>query len=154
MFRKLGRYALCLSCTLSFCQFFELGTVPAYSQTTTTTPRPAPTKTLRQNLTAVPGNLGLPMPPDAVFVNGYEARYENSQRRTTILRVTSKNGGQALFDWYQRSLESRGWQCKPRRAPRNSFALNGTKDNSTLIVNVLAGASPQAPSTLMITIDR
>ena len=110
-------------------------------------------QTTHKQYTGVPGNLGVPLPPNAKFVTGYEAKYTTSQRITAFIRVTSEQTPTNLISWYENSLRAMSWEVKPRKTPKGTM-LVCNKESQTAMVNIVQGQTAQDPTTIMLTIER
>jgi len=110
-------------------------------------------QTTHKQYTGVPGNLGVPLPPNAKFVTGYEAKYTTSQRITAFIRVTSEQTPTNLISWYENSLRAMSWEVKPRKTPKGTM-LMCNKESQSAMVNIVHGQTAQDPTTIMLTIER
>jgi hypothetical protein len=73
--------------------------------------RQAPKEIRHEILNSMPGDIKLPIPPDAKFMAGYRSQY-NASRLITELRFRTNNTRAKIVDWYQQSLTGSGWTVK------------------------------------------
>jgi hypothetical protein len=73
--------------------------------------REAPREIKHELLTSIPGDIKVPIPPDAKFMAGYRSQYSPT-RLTTEIRFQSQNSKSKMLDWYQQSLTGSGWTVK------------------------------------------
>jgi hypothetical protein len=74
--------------------------------------RQAPKEFKHDVLKSMPGDLKVPIPPDAKFMAGYRSQYSPT-RLITEIRFESQNSKSKMQDWYQQSLSGAGWTVKP-----------------------------------------
>lgn len=81
--------------------------------------RNAPREFRHEVLKSIPGDVKVPVPPDAKFMAGYRSQY-NSSRLITELRFQTNNSQSKILDWYQQSLSGAGWTVKVNGAGQQS----------------------------------
>ncbi len=126
------------------------GSQPA---TTARGPRPAPRESFHRNLSQMPSNIPIPMPPDAKFMTGYQTQYDASKPMTYI-RVMTANTPAALDQWYRQSLSSYGWgSISPPSTNKKGTIITATKDGVNCSINIGTRAPGQAQTALLISFN-
>lgn len=142
--------SLILAQPASLAQPAPYGSQPTQQQAARRGP---PRESVHRNLSQMPGNVPIPVPPDSKFMSGYQTQYDGS-RLMTYLRITTANQPAALDDWYKKSLAGYGWALAPNAAGVSGNILPqivGTKAGITCIVKIGTRAPKAERTVIMIS---
>jgi len=135
----------------SMAQPAPYGSQPA--QSTARGPRPAPRESFHRNLSQMPSNIPIPMPPDAKFMSGYQTQYDGTKPMTYI-RVMTANQPAALDSWYRQSLASYGWSSiSPPSTNKKGTMITATKNGVSCSINIGTKAPGQQLTALLISFN-
>jgi hypothetical protein len=83
---------------------------------------------MHRTLQALPGNIPVPIPPDAKFVTGYQSQYHTTKQMTYV-RMNTENSPAALVEWYRKNLQSYAWNYKEKPAEKAGMlpSFSGSK---------------------------
>jgi len=116
-------------------------------------PRPAPRESFHRNLSQMPSNIPIPMPPDAKFMSGYQTQYD-ATRPMTYIRVMTANQPSALDSWYRQSLASYGWSSiSPPSPSKKGTIITATKNGVSCSINIGTKAPGQQLTALLISFN-
>lgn len=116
-------------------------------------PRPAPIPSYHRNLSQMPSNIPIPIPPDAKFMSGYQTQYDGT-KSMTYLRVMTANQPAALDSWYRQSLTSYGWNSiSPPSSNKKGTIITATKNGVSCSINIGTKAPGQQLTALLISFN-
>jgi hypothetical protein len=115
--------------------------------------RQAPREIKHELLKSMPGDLKIPLPPNAKFMAGYRSQYSPT-RLITEIRFESQDSKSKMQDWYQQSLAGAGWTVKANGIGQLTAFKAGLFCNLHFRdAGMTTGASSSAPSTSMVFLN-